>query len=145
MKLTLFEPSVMKPTILLAPFSVRQMLFTLRWRLVNESVSMLTSCTGDNVHDPGDAHREGVRTRQLANRSTHVSRYALFEKLTTDGVTVLKYPFRSGRPQKKHFQLVSAPGSLLTTALVAQAVLGPGRPLPLHVPYLEGQARNVST
>lgn len=35
--------------------------------------------------------------------------YALFEQLTTDGVSVLKHPFRSGRPQKKRFQYVVAP------------------------------------
>lgn len=40
--------------------------------------------------------------------------YALFEKLTTDGVVVAKKPFRSpsGRPQKKRFQLSLVQGEL---------------------------------
>lgn len=38
--------------------------------------------------------------------------YGLFEQLTTDGVVVLKHPFRSGRPQKKQFQLSLVQGDL---------------------------------
>ena len=38
--------------------------------------------------------------------------YDLFEKLTTSGVTVLKHPFRSGRPTKKRFQLSLVQGDM---------------------------------
>ena len=46
-------------------------------------------------------------------RSTLAEReYDLFEKLTTAGVTVLKHPFRSGRPTKKRFQLSLVQGDM---------------------------------
>ncbi|KAJ1455105.1 hypothetical protein M885DRAFT_520672 [Pelagophyceae sp. CCMP2097] len=38
--------------------------------------------------------------------------YALFERLTTDGVMVLKHPFKAGRPQKKRFQLSLVQGDM---------------------------------
>ena len=38
--------------------------------------------------------------------------YALFEALTTTGVSVTKHPFRSGRPSKKTFQLSLVQGDM---------------------------------
>ena len=61
---------------------------------------------------PGTTYTAMAATMYTIRATLAEKEYALFEALTTTGVSVTKHPFRSGRPSKKTFQLSLVQGDM---------------------------------
>ena len=61
---------------------------------------------------PGTTYTAMAATMYTIRATLAEEEYALFESLTTTGVSVTKHPFRSGRPSQKTFQLSLVQGDM---------------------------------
>mmetsp|Transcript_20151 Transcript_20151/g.24982 ORF Transcript_20151/g.24982 Transcript_20151/m.24982 type:complete len:192 (-) Transcript_20151:1545-2120(-) len=73
---------------------------------------IITNIDEKDLSSPSTTYTAMAATMYTVRGRLAPAEYSLFEQLTTQGAVVLKHPFRTGRPQKKRFQLSLVQGDM---------------------------------